>query len=185
MAKAGYSTNLGLGPLPEFSQANSPDIFADGVRVRNALRVLQAALDEKTGEISPSDFSTGGTLGVTIQNYTKVYAKATDNMVRGHIVTLYSSGGVLSARKAYASVPGHRAMAFCNTDVAAGQYAEFILEGMCYYVGPLVIGATYYLANATSPPVDAGLISSVAGGIPQRLGFALGNQALYFRPDLI
>jgi len=185
MATPRYSTNLGLGPLPEFSQSDSPAIFADGVRVRNALRVLQAELDVKTGEISPADFSSAGTSGVTIQNYTKVYAKATDALLRGHIVTLYSFAGVLSARKAYASVPGHRAMAFCNTDTSIGSYGEFILEGMCYYIGPLVMGATYYLANATSPPVDAGLISTVAGGIPQRLGFALGNQALYFRPDLI
>lgn len=185
MAKAGYSTNLGLGPIPEFSQANSPDIFADSVRVRNALRVLQAALDEKTGELAPADFSTGGTLGVTIQNYTKVYAKATTNLLRGHIVRLYDVAGELCAEKAYASVPGHRAMAFCNTDTSSGTYGEFILQGMCYYIGPLASGATYYLANATSPPVDAGLISSVAGGIPQRIGFALGSQALYFRPDLI
>ncbi len=29
----GYSTNLGLGPLPEFNQADSPAIFADGVLI--------------------------------------------------------------------------------------------------------------------------------------------------------
>ena len=168
----GYSTNLGLGPLPEFNQADSPAIFADGVRVRNALKV-------------PEDFSTAGTTGITIQNYTKVYAKATDSMLRGHMVNLWNSGGVLSARKAYASIPGRSCHAFCNTDTAVGNYGEFILQGMCYYIGPLVIGTTYYLANATTPPIDAGLMSAVAGGIPQRLGVALDNQAFYFRPDLI
>lgn len=181
----GYSTNLGLGPLPEFNQADSPAIFADGVRVRNALKVLQAALDEKTGELNPEDFSTAGTTGITIQNYTKVYAKATDSMLRGHMVNLWNSGGVLSARKAYVSIPGRSCHAFCNTDTAVGNYGEFILQGMCYYIGPLVIGTTYYLANATTPPIDAGLMSAVAGGIPQRLGVALDNQAFYFRPDLI
>ena len=180
-----YSTNLGLGPLPEFPQSESPSIFSDGVRVRNALRVLQAALDEKTGEIIPEDFSTAGTTGITIQNYTRVYAKATDSMLRGHMVNLWDSGGVLCARKAYASVPGRSCHAFCNTDTASGAYGEFILQGMCYYIGPLVIGTRYYLANATTPPVDAGLISATAGGIPQRLGIALDTQAFYFRPDLL
>lgn len=40
-----FSTNLGLSALPEYPQAKDPEIYAELVRVRNALRVLQAAID--------------------------------------------------------------------------------------------------------------------------------------------
>lgn len=40
-----FSTNTGLSALPEYEQEKDPSLYAELVRIRNALRVLQGAID--------------------------------------------------------------------------------------------------------------------------------------------
>lgn len=45
----GFSTNTGLSALPEYDQARDPQVYAELVRIRNAFRVLQGAIDGISG----------------------------------------------------------------------------------------------------------------------------------------
>jgi hypothetical protein len=44
-----YQTNLGLSALPEIDQHKAPEIYAELVRIRNALTVLQRTVDILSG----------------------------------------------------------------------------------------------------------------------------------------
>ena len=46
---ASYNTNLGLSALPEIDQKKDPEIYAELLRIRNALKVLQGAIDILSG----------------------------------------------------------------------------------------------------------------------------------------
>ena len=46
---ASYNTNLGLSALPEIDQKKNPEIYAELLRIRNALKVLQGAVDILSG----------------------------------------------------------------------------------------------------------------------------------------
>lgn len=45
----GFSTNTSLSALPEYDQSRDPQIYAELVRIRNAFRVLQGAIDGISG----------------------------------------------------------------------------------------------------------------------------------------
>lgn len=49
MATPSFSTNLGLSALPEYDQKKDPALYGELTRIRNALRALQAALDQIGG----------------------------------------------------------------------------------------------------------------------------------------
>ena len=44
-----FSTNLGLSSLPEMDQKKDPEIYAELLRIRNALKVLQSTIDVLAG----------------------------------------------------------------------------------------------------------------------------------------
>lgn len=44
-----FSTNVGLSALPEYPQNKDPELYAELVRLRNAIKVLQGALDGTPG----------------------------------------------------------------------------------------------------------------------------------------
>lgn len=182
-----FSTNLGLGVLPEFSQTQDPAIFADSVRVRNALRVLQGTLDVRTGYTGPdlASMVSADSSYVTQQNYSRLFVKTTQDFLPGEMARLYTSAGVLKADRAYANVGGHSARAFAKTAIASGDYGEFILEGMCYSLTGLSPGYTYYLADTSGGFPRAGRVDTGSGTVTQIVGFAVTPTALYFRPNYI
>lgn len=61
-----FSTNLGLSSLPEIDQKKDPEIYAELLRIRNALKVLQGVVDSLSGgtagqkltKASAADFDT-------------------------------------------------------------------------------------------------------------------------------
>ena len=44
-----YDTILGLSSLPEINQKQDPEIYAELLRIRNALKVLQSVVDILAG----------------------------------------------------------------------------------------------------------------------------------------
>ena len=184
MTAQSFSTNLGLGVLPEFSQAQDPAIFSDSVRVRNALRVLQGTLDERTGYTSPADMSTAGATYITQQNYARIYVKTSQDFLAGEMARFYNNAGVINADRAYANAAGHSAKALATKAIAAGAYGEFLLEGMYYGFTGLTPGVTYYLADTSGGFPRAGRIDTATGTVTRIVGFAVTSTSLYFRPNL-
>lgn len=181
-----FSTNLGLGVLPEFSQTQDPAIFADSVRVRNALRVLQGTLDVRTGYTGPDLTSMTGADSsyVTQQNYSRIYVKTSQDFLPGEMARFYNSAGIITADRAYANGAGFSAKALATHAIASGAYGEFLLEGMYYGYTGLTPGATYYLADTSGGFPRAGRIDTVTGTVTRIVGFAVTSTSLYFRPNL-
>jgi hypothetical protein len=95
------------------------------------------------------------------------------------VVNFYNNGGVLGVRNANGSTAGKAAHAWSGAAVASGNYGEFFREGICYLIGSMTIGTTYYMSGTN------GLISNVPGTISQKVGYAIGTNTLVFRPDLV
>ena len=175
-----FSTNLGLGPIPEFNSTQYPEIFNDLTRIRRALVTIQGSLDKYTGAVS-LDAKLQGNVGaaqsVRVGNLARLYVKASTALSYGQVVQFSNSSGLI-ASKASANSPGLLAKAFCNGAVAAGSLGEFILLGVLSGLSGLVPGAPYYLSNI------AGYIAPAPGVNSQYLGYALSTTELYFIPQL-
>jgi hypothetical protein len=182
MAQA-FSTNLGIGPIPEFDSDKYPGIFNDSIRIRNALTTLQGNLDKYTGAL-PLDSHLQGKVGasssVRLANITRFYAIASVALSFGQMVNFFSTAGVIQAQKADAVTPLY-AKAFCSSTspVAAGALGEFVLLGVLSGLSGLAPSANYYLAN--SP----GFITPFPGTTSQILGYALSATELYFNPQIL
>lgn len=181
-----FSTNLGLGVLPEFSQTQDPAIFADSVRVRNALRVLQGTLDVRTGYTGPdlAALTAPDSNYILQQNYSRIYVKTSQDFLAGEMARFYNNAGVINADRAYANAAGHSAKALATKAIAAGAYGEFLLEGMYYGFTGLTPGVTYYLADTSGGFPRAGRIDTATGTVTRIVGFAVTSTSLYFRPNL-
>lgn len=177
-----FSTNTGITAIPEFSQSDYPQIYVDSIRIRNGIKILQAVLDNYTGALGedPAYWSQveAGSWD-RIARLTRIYAKATENIAAGAVVNFHDNGGTLGVRNANGSVAGKSAHAWSGGAVTSGAYGEFFREGVCYLIGSLTIGTTYYLSGTN------GLISNVPGTIPQRVGYAIGTNTLVFKPTLV
>jgi len=182
-----FSTNLGLSVQPEIPQQKYPEIYQEFFRIRNALKILQSALDTYTGALSedPAYWNqTTASQFARLQNISKVYAQATEDLSLGQYVQIYDVAGVRSARKANATDTTKPCRAYCSVvgGVLAGNYGEFILAGVHPYNAGLTAGVTYYLATTS------GLITSVApatsGNIQQPVGFGLDANNMWFMPTL-
>jgi hypothetical protein len=186
-AKDQYSTSIGLSVLPEIDQKQHPQIFLEFLRMRNAFKSLQGALDLYTGALSedPKYWEQAKVYETTrIQNISRVYAKAGENITLGQTVTFTNVAGVLTAFKANATNNTKPARAFCSVTagVLSGAFGEFILSGVNPYITGLTPAATYYL-NTTSGQITATAPSTV-GNIVQEVGYALSDKALWFNPIL-
>lgn len=180
-SKQGYSTNTGLSAAPEVDATKYPDIYTDNLKIRNAIKILQGAIDTYNG-IGSSDPAVWPSIGVSqyrLQNLTKVYAVAAEDISAGQLVNVYPISGEARVRRAIATTAGFHAHAFATKSVIAGAFGEFVLEGVCQLIGGLTIGTTYYLSNTY------GLVAAGSGTILQRVGYATGPSTLIFRPDLV
>jgi hypothetical protein len=175
-----YSTNLGLSIIPEADEQQDPALYKEALKLRNAMFALQAALDNLTGAIGedPSYWSSvTPDQWIRTQNLTRVYLKASENLILGNTVNFWNNAGTLNARKANALTPNF-ARAFSTGNVNAGSYGEFILCGVATITG-LTPGAVYFQSDS------AGLISTSPGSTyTQYLGFALSTNKLYFNPQI-
>lgn len=175
----GFSTNLGLASLPEIDQQINREVYLDIMKIRGALRILQGALDNYCGILGedPTYWSTAGVSWQRVQNLTRFYCLASENIAQGAIANIYNNAGTPNARNANATDATKPARAYCTTAVTAGNYGEFILEGAVSING-LTPGTLYYLSNTN------GIISNAAGTVSQKVGYALTATTLFFRPDL-
>lgn len=177
-----FSTNLDLTVTPDIDQKKYPEIWADNLRLRNAIKILQGALDAYTGALSvtteqQANVATSGT--VRLQNIARVYCVADNVIGLAQLANFYSVGGVLHARLADAFTPNF-ARAFCSSPqgVQIGQMGEFTLMGAAPYFSGLTPGNLYYLSDV------AGNYSLVPGTNLQKIGFVLDPTTIFIRPDL-
>jgi len=181
-----FSTNLGLSVLPELDQKAQPEVFAELLRMRNALRALQAALDNYTGALSVDTNywdQTPPASSVQVQRISRVYVPATEAIAFGQATHLYNNAGTLSARLANATDATRPCRAYCNVPagVGIGEYGEFILLGLLPVAG-VTPGATYYLD--TTSGLIAAAAPGVVGNIVQEIGFGLDDESIWFNPIL-
>lgn len=181
------SFNLGLTAQPEVNQKKYGDLYGEFLRLHNAIELVQQALDIYTGALSedPQYWSSSKATSVArVQNISKVYAQATENISLAQVVHFQNSAGALTARKADATDATKLCRAFCTTSggVLSGAYGEFVLLGVNPYYSGLTPGTPYYLTTA------AGQISATApavvGNVVQPVGYALSPTDLWFIPSL-
>jgi hypothetical protein len=183
MAVQGFSTNTGISAIPEFSQAQYPELYIDSLRLRTGIKILQSVIDTYSGALGEEQAFWGQQTNPAnwhrMQNLNRTYGLASENISAGEVVNFWNNAGVLNVRKANASAAGKPCHAWCTTTITAGSYGEFITMGTCFLIGGLTIGSTYYLSNT------GGLLSAGAGTVAQKVGYAIGTSTLVFRPDLI
>lgn len=113
-------------------------------------------------------------------NMGRFYARATENILFGQIVSLADDGaGNISCRLANATdgtKPGH---GYCSAPngILLGDVGEVILGHGINSVGGLTVGSNYWLSTTSglitaTPPV-------AAGNIEQYIGVAIGATSLY------
>ena len=173
-----YKSSINTG-LPNLPDPPDPKFFAEFARVYNAVRNLTLAIDSYTGAIAQdSQFysQTPITQTVKSQNLTRIYVKFTVDIAQGQIVNLYDNSG-LEARLSDAS-SNKQMHGWCTIGALAGNFGEIMLEGLCANITGLTIGAIYYLGNVP------GTIAPTPGTLIQKLGFALGDSKIYFRPEI-
>jgi hypothetical protein len=183
-----YSTNLNLTSIPEFEQKKYPEIWADSLRIRNAIRGLQGALDLYTGALSEDDqywSTTSAGSSTRVQSITRIYAIALEDITLGQTVHLTDSAGSLAARKANATDSTKPARAICSKidGVLTGQWGEFFMLGVANYFTGLTPGTPFYL-SATTSGVITNVAPTGAGNIIQPVGFALDAGSVWFNPSL-
>lgn len=179
-----FSTNLGLALTPEFDQKKYPEIYADLVRVRNAIRILQAGLDNYTGALAPKEenwASTPASSSLIVQNTSKLYLPASETINPGYMVNIWDDAGTAKVRLARADDINKMCRGFASiTSIKnAGDYVEVTLFGGDFYITGLVAGTLYYLSDTP------GSLSTSAGTITQEIGWAVSTTCLFFNPTLV
>lgn len=163
MATQSYSTDLGLGILPE---TKDPKIFPDMLRIINAIRILQAKLDIYTGNVPVSQLS------FTQSSPDRVQATCSVAISVGSLVNFSGSTTTLSAQLADSGLllP---AQGIAVSNYAAGTQGVFILAGQCPHFLGLSIGQIYYLGAA-------GTLQLTPTAYP--VGLALSTTTLWMKP---
>jgi hypothetical protein len=170
------SINLGLTIVPE---AHNPEDALEFNKIYNALNTLGNALDSYTSPVAYPQADWPSLLPSSTlkwQNMCRAYFLASEAIVAGAVINIWSNAGTPNIRNANASVPQYVRGVAPNA-VASGSYGEVFLKGMAFISG-LTPGAVYYLSNT------AGLISSAPGANSQIVGFALTSNTLLFDPEI-
>lgn len=178
---SGINLYLEVGP-----QTQNPELNGELAKVYNALRNLQIAITQYAG-VGQKEKTTWNDLPpdqtLMLQNLTRVYVRASENIPLGNTVSFHDGGGgslrVKRANAASGSIaPCH---GFCTTlgGISSGQFGEVQLMGLCPYIGGLAIGQTYY--QSTTPGVITNL-KPAAPNLQQAVGYGLGGAQLWFMP---
>ena len=176
-----------LSLTPEVSD---PALSSELSKVYNAIRQLQIYLGKYTG-VAVEDPSVWSSLKPTdtilIQNLSKVYLEASENIAFGSLVNFHDVSGELQARNANASSATPRqARAFCNvaSGLLTGEIGEFIVGvGLCTAISGLLLGETYYLAVSGTGQVTN--VQPSSPNLQQPVGFALSTTELFFMPRIL
>ena len=110
-----------------------------------------------------------------------IFAKAHETMNFGTVVSIFSSAGVLTARKADHAVPrGAHGIVNNVNGVTVGNYCEILfMSGHTLGITGSVIGQPYWLS--TGGQVQA---SKPTSGIIQPVGWGLGTDGFYLNIEL-
>jgi len=184
-SKQKYSTDLGLSLTPELLEQKNPGVYGELIRVRNALRILQGALDIYTGGLSPDPdlwSVTAVTTGLRTENISRVYFQTTENIAVGQAVNLYDSAGTTYARLANATNNSKPCRAYATTTTVSGDWGEFVLLGAHPLITGVTGGTDYYLSTTGggitfTPP-------ATPGNIVQKIGWGLNSTTIYFNPSI-
>jgi hypothetical protein len=180
-----YSTNLGLSQLPEIDEKQFGQVYAELLRMRNALKVLQSALDVYTGALGETESSywdqTPAYAYLRLQNISRVYRKATETISAGRLVNFYNSAGELVARNANATDATKPVRAYAPKEVLSGEFGEFVILGLMPSVG-LTPGSLYYLT--TTAGAYSATAPAVPGNLKQEIGWAYSDNLMVFNPIL-
>lgn len=189
MSLVNWTVNSGINTyLEQAPQTQNPELNAELSKVYNAIRNLQIAITDYAGvgqrEITTWNDSPPAQT-VMLQNLTRVYVQASENIPLGNTISFHDGGGgALRAKRANASsgsiAPAH---GFCTTlgGITAGQFGEVMIMGLCPYIAGLAIGQTYY--QSTTP----GIITNLKPATPnlqQPVGFGMGGALLWFQPTV-
>ena len=181
----GYSTNLGLSLTPEYDSSKFPEAWQDSVRVRNSIRVLQAALDAYTGNtpaISANYSAISPQSSLQIQNLCKIYLPCSDVLIPGCPVNIYDSGaGAAKARLASSAAAATltRGIYVDAANSVIGNTVPILLFGADFFISGLTVGALYYTQDAP------GTLGVTPGTVPQVVGVALSTNLLWLNPSLV
>lgn len=113
------------------------------------------------------------------QFHNRFYVKASEAIVAGAPVNVFSNAGVVNVRNANATDTTKPAHGYATSAMVNGVFNEVILgHGLLQAVGAFVIGQAYWLSTVngqytTVPPV-------AAGNIEQFLGVGLNANELFF-----
>lgn len=143
--------NLSLPAVPDVQKDEN---YIEFSRIYSALRALASALDSMQ---------------------TAIVATTEERIPFGRFVNFYNKDGALYARLAD-STAGKPAHAYCLTsDLAAGDSAEFLAQGLHPGFAGLTPGTRYFLGTS-------GLITSAPPSLPQiqqALGVAISDSSLW------
>ena len=165
--------------LPAIPQTTDQKLYTELQPIHNAIRMLAYTLDAYTGATSAPYYVwnelEAGTL--RLQNITKVYLPAFEDMAAGRFIAIYDDAGTAKARLALD--PTYRCRGYVTSDVVASEFAEIVLLGAYpeMAAGTLTPGATYYLSSVTP-----GATTTTSG--TQALGFAVTDKTLFVNPSL-
>lgn len=165
-----------------------PEVAGYLNQILNSLRLLQAALTQYTGAaqypstdwqyLAPEDTVQIGNLG-------RLYAKASEAIAYGAVISIENVAGVMKIRNANATDNTRPGLGWCSTvgGIASGDFGEVIIgPSLCTAISGMTIGTRYFLDTTNGLVVNAE--PAAAGNIGQALGIALAANRLYFMPSL-
>lgn len=177
---------LGIGDTPPAGL--DPKVTGLAEEIYNAFTQIQLALHNTLGvgqqlktQWSALDYTS------TLHNasQTRYYRIASENLIYGAAINIWSDAGTLKFRNANATDNTKPCHGFCTTlgGVTAGDYCEAILfQGLLTGFAGLTAGARYFLSTANGLIAAAAPVA--AGNIEQALGIALSSSALLYQFDL-
>lgn len=170
---ADLSFNLGLAELPEL---RDPTLFAELVRVYNAIKIVAEKADIAAGTY-PGDSSETYTSGASVRISGLI---ANEDISIGTLVEIYNYGGTARVRKA--SFDNFHGFCSSNENVLAGDAIQVTLFGIYPYGGGSLTPAAKYEAYGTLTP-DSGRgqiapVGTTTGAL--YIGYALTPDLLFF-----
>lgn len=175
---------LGVPDTPSLD-FQDPRVRALAEELYNAFQQLQLALHNYLGvgqqlQTLWSSLSHISTLHQASQF--RIYKEATEDIIYGAAINLFSSGGVIKMRNANATNNTKPCHGFCMVagGVTSGNFGEAILFcGLLTGFAGLTVGSRYFLSTSN------GLLTAVApvaaGNIEQALGIALDSGTLLYQ----
>ena len=158
MGNPGYFTSLNLSSTPEFPQNKYPEIWADNLRLRNAIAQLQAGVS-----------TTDALISVTLPTSVAIPA--------GRFVTIKDLAGVPSV--GLCSTPFNPCRGFSPNAIGIGETGTIILHGVITGLTGLSSDGTYYIS------ATPGILTLSAPSIDeQAVGHALSTTTFYLNPEL-